>query len=117
MNDLLEYNIDYSLSEKIDRDFLIDQKLLPLQSHDFYVLIASAQQNCHNDFLVEVFKKPIKYITVNELEINRELQYLDVKIKLYKLAYNALQYMDSNDENSHIINFIDGLLLFSMEKM
>ncbi len=114
MNKLLDYNINYSLSYNIDNDLLLEYKILPIESEDLSILIATSEKEQNIDLLVSLCHKPIKFIYFSEKEMNAELQYLEFKRVLYKSANMALTSIETNNGNSHIINFMEELFAFSI---
>ena len=114
MNNLHDYNIDYSLSYDIDINLLNKSTLLPLKSQELNILVATSQKKQNLDELISLFHKPIKFIYFSEKEMNYELQYIEFKRVLYKLGSLALTSIALNTENSYIISFMEELFSFSI---
>jgi general secretion pathway protein E len=115
MNKLLEYHIDYSLSFNINKVLMDKHKVLPIKNQELSILVATSNVQQDSEELKSIFHKPIHFIYSKEQEINMELQYLEFKQKLYKLAMQALHNMNTNTENSYIINFMEELFSFSID--
>lgn len=114
MNKLLNYNIDYSLSFSINIHTLYECQLLPLESQELSILVATSKKEQNTDELISLFNKPIKFIYFTQKEMNSELQYLEFKRALYRLANMALTSIEMNNGNSYIINFMEELFSFSI---
>ena len=115
-NILLDYNIDYSLSYEIDTIILNEKLIVPIKSQVLCIIIATGNEKQNIDELISIFKKPVKLMKVDEKYIQAELQYLSLKIILYKLANNALENIHKDNKNSYIINFVDELFYFCISK-
>jgi len=114
MNKLLTYNIDYSLSLNLEKDFLIKHSIVPIEQKGLSILVATSNKQQNIDALITLFNKPVKFIYVSQKDINSELQYLEFKQTLYKLGTKAINIVDTKNENSYIINFIEKLFSFSI---
>jgi len=117
MNKLYNYNIDYALSVDIDINILYKSKLLPLESQELSILVATSKKERNLDELDELLSllnKPIKFIYFSEKEMNSELQYLEFKRVLFRFANMALTSIETNNGNSHITNFMEELFTFSI---
>ncbi|MGB3751232.1 MAG: GspE/PulE family protein [Arcobacteraceae bacterium] len=111
-SNLLDFTVDYSLFEGINKDFLEEHKIYPVHSQQLSVLIATSNKTLNEEEFVKIFDKPVKFLFVEGNELKAELQYLDLKKELYLLGKNALSNKDRKDENSYIINFMDILFSF-----
>jgi len=112
---LLDFIVDYSLFDHIEKNFLEKKNIYPVQTQQLSVLIATSNKELETEELIKIYDKPIKFLFVEENELKSELQYLDLKKKLYLLGKNALSHKDSKDENSYIINFMDIVFSFCIE--
>jgi len=113
---VLDYTIDYSLSYTIEHIFLLKHQILPLKDEELCLIIATCKEHKNSEYLMEYFQKPIKFIFVDELSLNSELQYYALKLDLHKLALKSIKNAYANDENFHIINFLDLLFEFCILK-
>jgi len=113
---LLDYTIDYSLSYDIEYDFLHKNQILPLRDEELCLIIATCKEHNDSEYFMKHFQKPIKFIVVDELSLNLELEYYSFKIKLYRLAIISLETKYEKDENSYMIRFLDLLFAFCIVK-
>ena len=111
---LLDYTIDYSIIQTIDKNILYEKKIIPLRLDKVFLLIATSKKYDTDEF-VKIFNQPIKFVYVDISSIEFELKYLDTKLKLYELSYNALKIENINSENSFIMQFIDTILEFCID--
>ena len=109
---LLKYNIDYSLSCDKNFEFLQKNQILPLMMEGLCLLIATSKLVHNEDEIISFFEKPIKFIFVEELSLNSELQLYSFKVDLYKLANKSLETIYEKDENSYIILFLNRLFSY-----
>ena len=115
-NKILDYNIDYSLVEIATQEALNKYNMLPIRNDELSVLVASSFPVEELHYFVDIFQKPLKCLYVDEKYIKAELQYIELKQKLFILAQSSLQNIHKDSVNSYIINFIDLLFSFSIEK-
>jgi len=113
---LLDYTIDYSLSYTMEYPFLLKNQILPLQDEELCLIIATCKEHKNSEYLMEYFQKPIKFIIVDELSLNFELQYYSFKVDLYQLALKSMETVYEKDDNSDITNFLDLLFSFCILK-
>lgn len=116
MDDLLKYNIDYSLVQSIETDILFKYNILPISNNILYLLIASSDISPCIEELNSIFKSAVKIIHVDKKQLDFELQNLELKSKLYDLCIQAIHSINTNNENSYIIKFVDLLFKFSIEQ-
>jgi len=114
MSKLFTYNIDYSLSLNLEKDFLSKHSIVPIEQKGLSILVATSNTTQNLDDLITLFNKPVKLIYVSQKDINSELQYLEFKQTLYKLGIKAINIVDTKNENSYIVNFIEKLFSFSI---
>ena len=114
-NSLLQYDIDYSLLDTIDNDILYKYNIMPIYNNTLYLEIATSKPSQDIREIMEIFKKPIKFITVEHNFLEFEWRYLELKIKLYRLSFNALNNISLKSENGYILEFIDEILKFSIQ--
>ena len=116
-NLLLQYDINYSLSENISYEILLSNSILPIKNEELCVLIATSREVIDYDEIKLLFHKPIKFILVEKKELNKELQYLGFKQKLFNLASDSITHLHKENENSYIMNFMKKIFSFSIKKM
>lgn len=116
MTKLLDYTIDYSLSNENNCEYFQKNKILPLENKELNILIATSNENLDRDALIGIFNKPVKVIEFNKKEINFELQYMDLKRELYTEASKAIANIEISSNNSHINTFMDILFSFCIIK-
>ncbi len=114
-SNLLEYNIDYNLLKNIKREILFEYDIMPIKQEELFLLISTSNISQDTAPLIKIFNKSIKLIEVEKKSLDFEWQYLDFKLKLFNLANKAINNMDIDKENSHIIEFIDELFIFSVQ--
>ena len=115
MNDiLLQYDIDYSLSNTIDYETLVRNNILPIKNEELSILVAISTKQNELMKIKELFNKPVKFIRTSQSAISKELQYLDFKQNLYALANDAINHIHKENENSYIINFMNELFSFAI---
>ena len=112
MLNLIDYNIDYSLSDNLSVDYLSQNKLLPLVEENLSILVGTSKKEQDLDKLISLFNKPIKLVYFDEKEMNFELQHIELKRCLYKYASLSLVNIDVMNENSYIIIFMEKLFKF-----
>jgi general secretion pathway protein E len=117
LDDLLKYDIDYSLVENISiKNSLKKYKIMPVIQNSLYLLVASSDINQDIQVVSDIFHLPIKFINVSLKSLEFEWQYLEFKIKLFNLAMKSIENSkDKTDENLYIIQFIDNLFNFTID--
>jgi len=113
---LLDYTIDYSLSNHKNINYFLENQILPLEDKELNIVIATCNDDLNIDVLIEIFQKPVKMIYFSENEINSELQYLDLKKELYSQAVRAIANLETSNENSNINIFMQKLFSFCIKK-
>lgn len=115
MNKLLEYSIEYSLCKEIDITVLIHKKIFPIKEEGFFILVATSNTKQNINSLYEIFRKPVKFIYVEEEYITLELNYLQVKMRLHRLALNSLQSSLKFQEDSTVNNLVEEIFAISID--
>jgi len=116
MNKLLDYNIDYSLSNESHIEYFQKNKILPLENKELSIFIARVNENIDIDTLIGIFNKPVKTIKFSKKEMSFELQYLDLKKELYTHAAKAIVNIEISSNNSYINTFMEILFSFCIIK-
>ncbi|MBY0541631.1 MAG: GspE/PulE family protein [Campylobacterales bacterium] len=110
MNNILKTLIDYSLFEKYDKDYFINNKILPLSENDISIKMvvckSSKLETIKNDF-----NKVISFIEIEELELLFMISHIEKKTLLYSLALKAIS---QNSFEKYIDKFLQELLSFSI---
>ena len=110
MKTILKSLIDYSLFEKYDKDYFINNKILPISENEISIKIAV----CKSSNLLTIkddFNKLIIFIEIEELELLFLLSHIDTKILLYSFAFKAI--CQSSFEK-YIDKFLEELISFSI---
>lgn len=111
MKTVLKTLIDYSLFEKYDKEYFINNRILPLYENEisikFCVSKSSIIRNIKDDF-----SKLISFIEIDELELLFILAHLDEKISLYLLSSKSIS---QNSFEKYIDKFLDELLFFAIK--
>lgn len=115
MNEILNYDIDYSLIYDIDIALLEKFKIIPLCKKELFVLVAAAENFENEKELSELFHYPIKFIQVDFAFIEYEIKDIDFKIQLHKLSSQAISTANIDTNNSYILDFVDLLLFYCVE--
>lgn len=110
MKNILKTLIDYSLFEKYDKDYFINNKILPLSENDISIKMvvckSSKLETIKNDF-----NKVISFIEIEELELLFMISHIEKKTLLYSLALKAIS---QNSFEKYIDKFLQELLSFSI---
>ncbi len=108
---ILKTLIDYSLFEKYDKDYFINNKIVPIYENDITIKFAVCKSsNLHT--VKDDFFKLISFVEIEELELSFVLNHLDKKILLYTLASKAIL---ENSFEKNIDKFLNELLFFSIK--
>jgi general secretion pathway protein E len=110
MKTILKSLIDYSLFEKYDKDYFINNKILPLCENDISIKVAvcksSKVETIKNDF-----NKVLSFIQIDEFELLFLLSHINKKILLYSYAFKAIS---QNSFEKYIDKFLEELVSFSI---
>ena len=110
MKKILKTLIDYSLFEKYDKDYFINNKILPLFENDISIKMAvcksSKLETIKNDF-----NKMISFLEIDELELLFMISHIDQKTLLYSMALKAIS---QNSFEKYVDKFLQELLSFSI---
>ncbi len=116
IDNLLKYDIDYSLLNNIDFESILSQySIMPISNDILYLVVATSNIDQDIQKLNNIFKQPIKLIYIEHKSLEFEWKYLDLKRELYQLAINSLNDNNSLQENSFILDFMDKIFQFSLE--
>lgn len=74
MKSILKSQIDYSLFEKYDKDYFVNNKILPIFENDISIKIAICKSS-NLQTIKDDFSKLISFIEVEELELLFILSY------------------------------------------
>ena len=86
---ILKTLIDYSLFEKYDKEYFINNKIVPIYENDISIKFAVCK-NSNLNTIRDDFSKLISFVEIEELELSFILNYIDKKILLYSLALKAI---------------------------
>ena len=110
MNTILKTLIDYSLFEKYDKDYFINNKILPLFENDISIKMAVCK-NSKLETIKNDFNKVISFLEIDELELLFMISHIDQKTLLYSIALKAIS---QNSFEKYIDKFLQELLSFSI---
>ena len=111
MKSILKTFIDYSLFEKYGKEYFINNKIIPIYEDNIYLKVAVCT-NSNLGTIKDDFNKLISFQEVDELELLFILSNIDKKITLFNLASKSIF---QNSFEKHISDFLEELLLFSVE--
>jgi general secretion pathway protein E len=110
MKTILKSLIDYSLFEKYDKEYFINNKILLLYENDISIKVAvcksSKLETIKNDF-----NKVLSFVQIDEFELLFLLSHIDKKILLYSFAFKAIS---QNSFEKYIDKFLEEIVSFSI---
>ena len=110
MKKILKTLIDYSLFEKYDKDYFINNKILPLFENDISIKMAVCK-NSKLETIKNNFNKVISFLEIDELELLFMISHIDQKTLLYSMALKAIS---QNSFEKYVDKFLQELLSFSI---
>ena len=110
MKNILKTLIDYSLFEKYDKDYFINNKILPLFENDISIKMAVCK-NSKLETIKNDFNKVISFLEIDELELLFMISHIDQKTLLYSMALKAIS---QNSFEKYVDKFLQELLSFSI---
>ena len=110
MKKILKTLIDYSLFEKYDKDYFINNKILPLFENDISIKMAVCK-NSKLETIKNDFNKVISFLEIDELELLFMISHIDQKTLLYSMALKAIS---QNSFEKYVDKFLQELLSFSI---
>ena len=110
MKSILKTLIDYALFEKYDKEYFINNKIIPIFENDISIKIAVCKSS-NLQTIKDDFPKLISFIEVEELELLFILSYINKKILLYSFALKAIS---QNSFEKYIDKFLEELISFSI---
>ena len=110
MKNILKTLIDYSLFEKYDKDYFINNKILPLFENDISIKMAVCK-NSKLETIKNDFNKMISFLEIDELELLFMISHIDQKTLLYSMALKAIS---QNSFEKYVDKFLQELLSFSI---
>ena len=113
MIDIQNTLIDYTLFTKYDRNYFVNNLILPIYEDEISFKVAVCKES-RLDSIKKDFNKLIKFIEIDKLDIEFILSNLDKKINLYIYALKI--FNNKNIEDSSIIDFFYSLLQFSINQ-
>ena len=111
MNSIIKTFIDYSLFEKYDKSYFVENKIIPIFEDNFSLKVAICKGS-NLEMIKEKIPKLLSFLEVEELEIMFILNNLEKKIYLFSLATKSI-FQDSSEKNMEI--FLDEILKFSID--
>ena len=110
MASILKIFIDYSLFEKYDKSYFIQNKIVLIYEDNFSLKIAICK-NSNLELIKDKTSKLLSFLEVEELEILFVLNNLDRKIHLYSLAIKSIS-QETSEQNMEL--FLYEILKFSI---
>ena len=111
MKSILKTLIDYSLFEKYDKDYFINNKIVPIFENDINIKIAVCKTS-KLETIKDDFSKLISFLEIEELELLFILSHINRKFLLYDLALKAIS---QNSFEKYIDKFLQELISFSID--
>mgnify|MGYP000246386578 CR=1 FL=1 len=111
MNTILKTLIDYSLFEKYNKEYFLNNRIIPIYENDISIKFAVCKSSKLNT-IKDDFQKLINFIEIEELELLFILNHIDKKILLYDLSSKSIL---QNSFEKFIDKFLNELLLFSIK--
>ena len=109
---ILKTKIDYTLFEKYDKEYFIENKIVPIYE-DSISLKISICTNSNIEKIKDNFIKIINFIEEKESDILFILAHIEKRVNLHK---SALKSISSNDDEKFTSYFLDELILYSIEQ-
>ncbi|MDD2895860.1 MAG: GspE/PulE family protein [Aliarcobacter sp.] len=110
MKTILKTLIDYSLFEKYDKDYFVNNRILPICENEISIKIAVCKSS-NLQTIKDDFNKLITFIEIEELELLFLLSHINRKILLYSFAFKAIC---QNSFEKYIDKFLEELISFSI---
>ena len=111
MKSILKSLIDYTLFEKYDKEYFINNKIIPIFENDISIKIAVCKSS-NLQTIKDDFPKLISFIEIDELELLFILSHINKKILLYSFALKAIS---QNSFEKYIDKFLEELISFSID--
>ena len=111
MNTILKTLINYSLFEKYNKEYFINNRIIPIYENEISIKFAVCKSSKLNT-IKDDFQKLINFIEIEELELLFILNHIDKKILLYDLSSKSIL---QNSFEKFIDKFLNELLLFSIK--
>ena len=111
MKSILKTLIDYALFEKYDKEYFINNKIIPIFENDISIKIAVCKSS-NLQTIKDDFPKLISFIEIDELELLFILSHINKKILLYSFALKAIS---QNSFEKYIDKFLEELISFSID--
>ncbi|WP_228154333.1 GspE/PulE family protein [Aliarcobacter cryaerophilus] len=109
---ILKTKIDYTLFEKYDKEYFIENKIVPIYEDSISLKIAICPSS-NIDKIKDNFIKIINFIEEKEHDILFILAHIEKRVTLHK---SALKSISSNDDEKFTSYFLDELILYSIEQ-
>ena len=110
MKNILKTFIDYSLFQKYDKEYFINNKIVPIYEDNICLKVAICKKSNLNT-IKDDFNKMISFEQIDELELLFILSNIDKKISLFSLASKSIF---QNSFEKYINNFLDELLFLAI---
>ena len=109
---ILKTKIDYTLFEKYDKEYFIENKIVPIYEDSISLKIAICSSS-NIEKIKDNFIKIINFIEEKEHDILFILANIEKRVILHK---SALKSISSNDDEKFTSYFLDELILYSIEQ-
>ena len=110
MKSILKTFIDYSLFEKYDKEYFLNNKIVPIYEDNICLKVAICKKSNLNT-IKDDFNKLISFEQIDELDLLFILSNIDKKISLFSLASKSIF---QNSFEKYINNFLDELLYLAI---
>ena len=110
MKSILKTFIDYSLFEKYDKEYFLNNKIVPIYEDNICLKVAICKKSNLNT-IKDDFNKLISFEQIDELDLLFILSNIDKKISLFSLASKSIF---QNSFEKYINNFLDELLCLAI---
>ncbi len=111
MKSILKTFIDYSLFEKYDKEYFLNNKIVPIYEDNICLKVAICKKSNLNT-IKDDFNKLISFEQIDELDLLFILSNIDKKISLFSLASKSIF---QNSFEKYINNFLDELLCLAIK--
>ncbi len=109
-NNLQDYVIDYSLLKLLSKEDKNKYKIIPINKHNIYILIACVDDNIDINKISKIFNYPIKIINISDIQFESFYENIDIKILMHSLSEQCLNQVSKfNTHESKITLFCNNL--------
>lgn len=114
LDSLSNYEIDYSIFDKFDREMIFNYDIMPLFVDTLFFKVATSDKNIDIKKITSILNIPIKVVVVPHYELQFEWKHYTFKSKLFSLAIQGLSQTKDQEKNSYIEELLEVILEFSI---